>query len=122
MTPEGGREETNSIMKPKITLNNLDKIQLNQESNPELTPPGITSTELKINDMTNDGQKVQVKSSQEKTQRAAEDSGERSVDSKYARFTGKQTKTEAIYPNIKPKHENDPNYINSLKLKLTPPP
>ena len=63
VTPEGGREETNSIMKPKITLNNLDKIQLNQESNPELTSPGITTTELKINDMTNDGQKVQVKSS-----------------------------------------------------------
>jgi len=29
VTPEGGREETNSIMKPKIALNNLDKIQLN---------------------------------------------------------------------------------------------
>ena len=26
-----------------------------------------------------------------------------------------------MYPNIKPKHENDPNYINNLKLKLTPP-
>ena len=29
VTPEGGREETDSIMKPKIAVNDLDKIQLN---------------------------------------------------------------------------------------------
>ena len=81
----------------------------------------MPTTELKINDATTDGQQLRGQSSQERAQRAAEDSGERSVDSKYARFTGKQTKTEAMYPNIKPKHENDPNYINNLKLKLTPP-
>ena len=59
-TPEDGREETNSIMKPKITLNNLDKIYVEQEKeqNPKLKSPIELTWELKVNDNTNEGYKM----------------------------------------------------------------
>jgi hypothetical protein len=58
-----------------------------------------------------------------------EDSAEKSLDSarnsagKYSRFTGismqhgKQTKAQVLFPNMKPKHENDSKYSNTLKPK-----
>jgi len=121
-TPDNIKELTNQLTNKSVAEN-----QIRSDSAGEVEKKQTEM--LRSNRSHHDQENKEARTTRGNHSNHREDSAEKSLDSarnsagKYSRFTGismqhgKQTKAQVLFPNMKPKHENDSKYSNTLKPK-----